>query len=95
MAFDLMSRIPNGMEPLLKGFENFVVAHGKNDEFYTRGAANAKDFVYGCRRVHGQWKKTVADVFYGDLAFVEAMDRVFSTVYSLGVYSDTKCNGRG
>jgi hypothetical protein len=74
IAVQLMQRVDD-VQPLLKGFENFVTGIVLRDDFYQSG--NAKEFVYGCWRLHLEWTGIVSRVFYGDLAFVEALDRAF------------------
>jgi hypothetical protein len=84
IAVALMERV-DGLMPLLKGFEDYVASAGKSQEFLTGG--NPKLFVYGCWRMHAEWTDVVSKVFYGDLAFVEALDRVCFDMMVIGRHS--------
>jgi hypothetical protein len=80
IAVGLMTRIGD-VQPLLKGFEDYVAKKVKREEFFKAGA---KEYVYGLRMMHEEWTRIVRSVFDGDLAFVEALDRAFVRVLNSG-----------
>ncbi|TPX37950.1 hypothetical protein SeMB42_g06778 [Synchytrium endobioticum] len=82
MAYSLLSRIPNGVDPLLLIFENYIASLGKS-MVARLGAAVAKDpreYVESLMDLQTKYVTFANDVFRADAAFVAAVDKAFRTI---------------
>ncbi|KAG0209305.1 Cullin-2 [Mortierella sp. GBA30] len=82
MAYSLLSRIENGIAPLLLTFEKYITTVGR-DIILGLGASITKDpreYVERLIELHAKYMQMCAKVFTNDAAFVAAVDKAFRTV---------------
>ncbi|KAG0028351.1 hypothetical protein BGZ81_004802 [Podila clonocystis] len=82
MAYSLLSRIENGVEPLLEIFEKYITTVGR-DIILGLGASISKDpreYVEKLIELHSKYLQMCLKVFANDAAFVAAVDKAFRTV---------------
>ncbi|KAF9951080.1 Cullin-2 [Mortierella alpina] len=82
MAYSLLSRIENGIAPLLVTFEKYITTVGR-DIILGLGASITKDpreYVEQLIDLHSKYMQMCAKVFTNDAAFVAAVDKAFRTV---------------
>ncbi|KAG0288182.1 Cullin-2, partial [Dissophora globulifera] len=82
MAYSLLSRIEEGITPLLNTFEKYITTVGK-DIILGLGATIAKDpreYVERLIELHIKYMQMCAKVFTNDAAFVAAVDKAFRTI---------------
>ncbi|KAF9300995.1 Cullin-2 [Mortierella antarctica] len=82
MAYSLLSRIEDGIEPLLEIFEKYITTVGR-DIILGLGASISKDpreYVEKLIELHSKYLHMCLKVFANDAAFVAAVDKAFRTV---------------
>ncbi|KAF9187316.1 hypothetical protein BGZ51_001406 [Haplosporangium sp. Z 767] len=82
MAYSLLSRVENGITPLLSTFEKYITTVGK-DIILGLGASISKDpreYIERLIDLHSKYMRMCAKVFTNDAAFVAAVDKAFRTV---------------
>ncbi|KAF9918224.1 hypothetical protein FBU30_000313 [Linnemannia zychae] len=82
MAYSLLSRIEDGITPLLWTFEKYITTVGK-DIILNLGASVTKDpreYVERLIDLHTKYTQICAKVFKNDAAFVAAVDKAFRTI---------------
>ncbi|KAJ1974561.1 hypothetical protein H4R34_004675 [Dimargaris verticillata] len=81
LAYRLLRRIPDGTQPALQSYEQYVIQCGRETK---RGLVSA-DFRYlkctveSWLALHAKHTTTCADVFANDAAFIAALDKAFRT----------------
>ncbi|KAF9427117.1 Cullin-2 [Podila epigama] len=82
LAYSLLSRIENGIEPLLEIFEKYITTVGR-DIILGLGASIAKDpkeYVEQLIQLHSKYMQMCTKVFSNDASFVAAVDKAFRTI---------------
>ncbi|CAG8838355.1 24907_t:CDS:2, partial [Racocetra persica] len=82
MAYNLLSRITNGVNPLLEIFEQYISNIGK-ELIAGMGNSIAKDpreYVESLMNLHVKYMNVCQKVFINDAAFVAAVDKAFRTI---------------
>ncbi|KAF9116089.1 Cullin-2 [Mortierella sp. AM989] len=82
MVYSLLSRIDEGITPLLITFEKYITTVGR-DIILGLGASISKDpreYVEKLIELHSKYMQMCAKVFKNDAAFVAAVDKAFRTV---------------
>ncbi|KAF9175577.1 Cullin-2 [Mortierella sp. AD011] len=82
MAYSLLSRIEEGITPLLNTFERYITTVGR-DIILGLGPSVAKDpreYVERLIELHTKYMQMCARVFTNDAAFVAAVDKAFRTI---------------
>ncbi|CAB4428705.1 unnamed protein product [Rhizophagus irregularis] len=82
MAYTLLSRIPDGVNPLLEIFERYITNIG-NGLIIRMGNSIAKDpreYVEFLLDHHSKYLTVCQKVFVNDAAFVAAVDKAFRTI---------------
>ncbi|KAG0280306.1 hypothetical protein BGZ95_010585 [Linnemannia exigua] len=82
MAYSLLSRIEDGITPLLWSFEKYITTVGK-DIILNLGTSITKDpreYVERLIDLHTKYTQICAKVFKNDAAFVAAVDKAFRTI---------------
>ncbi|KAF9579538.1 Cullin-2, partial [Lunasporangiospora selenospora] len=82
MAYSLLSKIENGIAPLLQTFEKYITTVGR-DIIVGLGANISKDpreYVERLIELHSKYIQMCSKVFTNDAAFVAAVDKAFRTI---------------
>ncbi|KAF9903555.1 hypothetical protein EC991_003721 [Linnemannia zychae] len=82
MTYSLLSRIEDGITPLLWSFEKYITTVGK-DIILSLGTSITKDpreYVERLIDLHTKYTQICAKVFKNDAAFVAAVDKAFRTI---------------
>ncbi|KAG9289195.1 hypothetical protein G9A89_022504 [Geosiphon pyriformis] len=82
MAYNLLSRITGGVNPLLEIFERYITYIGKG-LISRMGTGILKDpceYVESLMRLHSKYMNVCQKVFSNDSAFVAAVDKAFRTI---------------
>ncbi|KAF9087137.1 hypothetical protein BGX23_008323 [Mortierella sp. AD031] len=82
MAYSLLSRIEDGITPLLWSFEKYITTVGK-DIILNLGTSINKDpreYVERLIDLHTKYTQICSKVFKNDAAFVAAVDKAFRTI---------------
>ncbi|KAF9433534.1 Cullin-2 [Entomortierella beljakovae] len=82
MAYSLLSRIEDGINPLLLTFEKYITTVGR-DIILGLGSSISKDpreYVEKLIDLHTKYMQMCAKVFTNDAAFVAAVDKAFRTI---------------
>ncbi|KAG0243480.1 hypothetical protein BGW41_002020 [Actinomortierella wolfii] len=82
MAFSLLSRIENGITPLLTTFERHITAVGKEiiAGLGTSITKDPRDYVERLIELHTKYTQMCTKVFASDASFVAAVDKAFRTI---------------
>ncbi|KAL1921300.1 uncharacterized protein VTP21DRAFT_11016 [Calcarisporiella thermophila] len=81
MAYSLLSRIENGLDPLLRIYENHITKLGKQmiSQMGTEVAKNPREYVESLLDLHAKFMEVCVSTFKGDAAFIAAVDKAFRT----------------
>ncbi|CAG8443676.1 9696_t:CDS:10 [Ambispora gerdemannii] len=82
MAYNLLSRITSGVNPLLEIFEQYITQIGK-DLISRMGTGILKDpreYVESLMSLHSKYMTVCQRVFSNDSAFIAAVDKAFRTI---------------
>ncbi|KAF9994878.1 Cullin-2, partial [Modicella reniformis] len=82
MAYSLLSRIENGIAPLLITYEKHITAVGKGIilGLGTSITKDPREYVERLLDLHSKYMQMCAKVFTNDAAFVAAVDKAFRTI---------------
>ncbi|RIB08915.1 Cullin [Gigaspora rosea] len=82
MAYSLLSRITNGVNPLLEIFERYISNVGKGliERMGNSIAKDPREYVESLMDLHMKYMNVCQKVFINDAAFVAAVDKAFRTI---------------
>ncbi|CAG8505419.1 9997_t:CDS:10, partial [Scutellospora calospora] len=82
MAYNLLSRIPDGVNPLLEIFEKYISNIGKGmiERMGNSIAKDPREYVESLMDLHIKYMIVCQKVFINDSAFVAAVDKAFRTI---------------
>ncbi|CAG8608507.1 6088_t:CDS:10, partial [Dentiscutata heterogama] len=82
MAYNLLSRITNGVNPLLEIFERYISNIGKGliERMGNSIAKDPREYVESLMDLHIKYMNVCQKVFINDAAFVAAVDKAFRTI---------------
>ncbi|KAG0042940.1 Cullin-2 [Gryganskiella cystojenkinii] len=82
MAYSLLSRIEDGLGPLLLTFEKYITAVGKEIilGLGTSVSKDPRDYVEKLIDLHLKYTQMCSRVFINDASFVAAVDKAFRTI---------------
>ncbi|KAJ1980983.1 hypothetical protein H4R35_000899 [Dimargaris xerosporica] len=87
LAYRLLRCIPDGTQPALHSYEQYVVQCGREIKrgLVSTDFRHLKGIVEGWLTLHAKHTATCADVFANDAAFIAALDKAFRTVVNENV----------
>ncbi|KAF9977996.1 hypothetical protein BGZ73_004121 [Actinomortierella ambigua] len=82
MAYNLLSRIENGITPLLAIYERYITTVGKEiiAGLGTTITKDPRDYVERLIELHSKYTQMCSKVFASDASFVAAVDKAFRTI---------------
>jgi hypothetical protein len=91
LAYNLLSRIPDGLKPILEIYENYVAKLGKEivSRLGSSVTKNPRSYVDQLLNLHSKYYHVNRQVFDSDPLFTAAVDKAFRTV----VNDSTSANG--
>lgn len=91
LAYNLLSRIPDGLKPILEIYENYVAKLGKEivSRLGSSVTKNPRSYVDQLLNLHSKYYHVNQQVFDSDPLFTAAVDKAFRTV----VNDSTSANG--
>ncbi|KAJ3190482.1 Cullin-2 [Gaertneriomyces sp. JEL0708] len=79
-AYRLLSRVTNGVKPLLHEFEQFIVRRATELVESAIAGKNPQAYVDQLIELHAQYLEVTSNVFANDPLFAASMDKAFRTV---------------
>lgn len=82
MAYNLLSRIPEGLKPILEIYENYVAKLGKDvvSRLGSSVTKNPRSYVDQLLNLHSKYYHVNRQVFDSDPLFTASVDKAFRTV---------------
>ncbi|RUS20694.1 Cullin [Endogone sp. FLAS-F59071] len=82
MAYNLLTRIEDGVKPLLKSYEEYITRLGKNIvlRLGTSISKDPREYVDSLLSLHSKYASICQRVFNNDPAFLAAVDKAFRTI---------------
>lgn len=95
MAYNLLSRIPEGLKPILNIYENYVAKLGKEivSRLGTSVTKNPRFYVDQLLNLHAKYYHVNQQVFSSDSLFTASVDKAFRTIINDTLSSNAPANG--
>lgn len=79
-AHVLLSRIDNGLNPLLDTFEKYVYSQGSSyaKDFFSSNSQDPSDYVDGLSKLYTKFTEIKTRVFLNEPAYAACIDKVFT-----------------
>lgn len=95
MACNLLSRIPDGLKPVLDIYENYVAKLGKDIvlQLGTSVTKNPRAYVDQLLSLHSKYYQVNQQVFSSDPLFTASVDKAFRTIINGSLANNSPANG--
>ncbi|CAO3629909.1 unnamed protein product [Mucor fragilis] len=95
LAYTLLSRIPEGLKPILDIYENYVAKLGKEivSRLGTSVTKNPRSYVDQLLNLHSKYYHVNQQVFSSDPLFTASVDKAFRTIINDTLSANVPANG--
>lgn len=95
LAYTLLSRIPEGLKPILDIYENYVAKLGKEivSRLGTSVTKNPRSYVDQLLNLHSKYYHVNQQVFSSDPLFTASVDKAFRTIINDSLSANIPANG--
>jgi hypothetical protein len=95
LAYNLLSRIPEGLKPILDIYENYVAKLGKEivSQLGSSVTKNPRAYVDQLLTLHSKYYQVNQQVFSSDPLFTASVDKAFRTIINDTLGNNLPANG--